>query len=265
MLGKIEAVKKEDDALTFTLSKSTPAFANALRRALMNVPSMAIDEVDFFENTSALFDEFIAHRLAMIPLTTDLKSYKMPSECCGGACSKCSVMLTLDADGPDMVYSKQLKSKDKDVKPVINEIPIIKLASKQKIKLEAKAVLGRPSDHAKFQSCLASYKMLPIIEISKDCDENCAKQCVDACPAAVFENKAGKLKADEQKCTECGACTNACKCAGKPCAVKISHDETTFLFRIESYGNHDPKTILKQACEDMEEQYGQLDKLLKKE
>jgi DNA-directed RNA polymerase subunit D len=47
----------------FTISGMTPASANALRRCMINeIPRMAIDEVNFYENTSVLFDEQLALR-----------------------------------------------------------------------------------------------------------------------------------------------------------------------------------------------------------
>lgn len=253
MLGKIENVKKTEDILTFTLSKSTPAFANALRRSIMDVPVMAIDEVDFSENSSVLIDEFIAHRLGMIPLTTDLKGYVLASECCGGNCAKCSVMLTLSATGPETVYSKELKSKDKDIKPVYGDIPIVKLKAKQKLEFEAKAILGQAKKHAKFQNGLIFYKMKPIVEVQKEAGEEALK----ICPAGVFEKKGGKLVADEGKCIECKEC--------EKCGIKISHDPTIFYFTVESYGNLEPKKILEKGLEILEEKFGEFDKLLKEE
>ncbi|NYZ80004.1 DNA-directed RNA polymerase subunit D [Candidatus Micrarchaeota archaeon] len=155
---KIEDVKVAKNKMKFTLKNANYAMANAIRRTLMSeVPAMAIDEIDFYENRSSMFDEYLGHRMGLIPLTTDLKSYTPADECCGGNCGKCSVILTLDAQGPSTVYSKDLKSKDKDVKPFYDNIPIIKLGEGQAIRLEAKAVLGRGKQHAKFQPCTCSY------------------------------------------------------------------------------------------------------------
>ena len=87
---KIEVIEhiqnKNQDLMKFILEGVTIELANAFRRIILTeVPSMAITEVLFVENDSVLFDEMIAHRLALIPLTTDLKNYNLPDKCsCGG-------------------------------------------------------------------------------------------------------------------------------------------------------------------------------------
>jgi DNA-directed RNA polymerase subunit D len=257
---KIEGMKKVgDEAITFTLTDATAAFTNALRRTIMaEIPVMAIEDVDIYENTSVMFDEFIAHRLGLIPLTTDLKSYKLPSECCGGNCAKCSVILSLDEKGPGMVYAKDLKSKDKEIKPVEGKMPIMKLADGQKLRFEAKAVLGLGKNHIKHQPGIVSYKMLPVVEVTKECAA-CGK-CVKACPKNVLEVKDKKLRIiDPESCTECMECVEACERAG----IRVTHDNSTFLFRIESYGNLEPKMMLKKGLEVLEEKADEFEKLLK--
>lgn len=123
---------------------------------------MAVDEVVILENSSVLYDEILAHRLGLIPLTTDLKGYVLPQDCdCKTSlgCSKCRVLLVLDAVATDEVktiYSGDLISEDNLVKPKLSNIPIVKLAVNQKIKLEAYAKLGKGRDHAKWQPVTVS-------------------------------------------------------------------------------------------------------------
>jgi DNA-directed RNA polymerase subunit D len=258
---KIENMKKIDEnTLTFTLKDSSPAFANALRRIMMaEIPTMAIEDVDVYENTSSLFDEFIAHRLGLIPLTTDLKSYKMPSECCGGNCAKCSVILTLDEKGPGTVYSKDLKSKDKEIKPAEGKIPIMKLTEGQKLRLEAKAILGLGKGHMKHQAAFVTYRMLPTVEVTKNCEA--CKKCAEVCPKSILEIKGNKLKiTDPESCIECLECVEIC---GEKGGIKIGHDRTVFLFKVESYENLEPKTVLKKSLENLEQKADELEKLLK--
>lgn len=67
----IEILELKEDSITFVLSKTDTSIANALRRIMISeVPTMAIDLVEIENNTSVLHDEFIAHRLGLIPLTS---------------------------------------------------------------------------------------------------------------------------------------------------------------------------------------------------
>lgn len=125
--------------MEFVLKDATVAFANAIRRMGMSqVPVFAIDSVTFYENNSAVFDEYIANRLGLIPLTSD-GAHKADEE----------VLLSLGAEGPRMVHSKELKSSTPKVKCVYDNIPIIKLGEDRGIRLEAKARMGTGAEHAK--------------------------------------------------------------------------------------------------------------------
>lgn len=56
----------------FELYETDLAVANALRRIMISeVPTMTIDLVEVKENTSALHDEFLAHRLGLVPLVSE--------------------------------------------------------------------------------------------------------------------------------------------------------------------------------------------------
>lgn len=134
-------------------------YANALRRICLNgIPVFAIDTVDIIENSSVLADEALAHRLALIPIKTDLTRFAEPSKCeCKSetGCSNCRVMLVLDSGDTNTtktIFSNELSSEDKDVAPISDKIPIIRLAPGQRVKVEAYAKLGRGSEHAKWNS-----------------------------------------------------------------------------------------------------------------
>lgn len=47
------------------------SFANAIRRSVEEIYALAINEVEIFKNDSALYDEFLAHRIGLIPLKTE--------------------------------------------------------------------------------------------------------------------------------------------------------------------------------------------------
>lgn len=58
--------------MEFDLIHAHPFLVNAFRRlVLSNVPSMAIDKVHIFNNTSIIQDEVLAHRLGLVPLKAD--------------------------------------------------------------------------------------------------------------------------------------------------------------------------------------------------
>ena len=102
---KISNVKKEEDVLEFTLEESTTAFANAIRRIIMSeIPVLAIRDVTFIDNGSALYDEVLSHRLGLIPLKTPVRMR-----------ADTEVKYTLVKKGPCTVYSGDMKSSDSNL------------------------------------------------------------------------------------------------------------------------------------------------------
>ncbi len=157
---KVKVVEESPNSVTLQLEGIDRSYANAVRRfCIAEVPSMAIDDVVILENSSVLYDEILAHRLGMVPIRTDLNRYNLPEECdCGNplGCHKCRVLFVLDSKGKERVstvYSGDLVSEDRDVRPVSESIPIVKLAQGQSVKLEAYARLGKGKEHAKWQPC----------------------------------------------------------------------------------------------------------------
>lgn len=158
-MPSLDIVSKDDKHMSIRLKDVPLQYANALRRICLNgIPVFAIDTVEIAENSSVMADEGLAHRLALVPLLTDLSRYVEPSKCeCEGdaGCSNCRVMLVLDSGDVDTtrtVVSGELVSEDEDIRPVSANIPLVDLAPGQKVKLEAYARLGRGSEHAKWNA-----------------------------------------------------------------------------------------------------------------
>ena len=86
--------------MKFELINTDLSVANSLRRIIISeIPTMAIDLVEIKENTSALHDEFIAHRLGLIPLISDrADDFFFNDKCiCTSTCDKCSVVYNFKA------------------------------------------------------------------------------------------------------------------------------------------------------------------------
>jgi len=267
---ELSMIKQEDNVLRFMVSSINPAFANALRRTMIaEVPTMAIDDVIIIENTSVIFDEFLAHRFGLIPLTTDLDAYILPEECdCKSelGCNRCRASFTVEVEAVDettTVYSGDLKPENPAIRPVNDKIPIAKLAPTQKLKLEAYARLGRGQEHAKWQPVSAcTYKFLPTISIDMNKCDGCG-DCIKYCPRCILEMKNNKLVVkDVNECTLCSECIK--HCAKKACPIDVGWSEKDFIFYMESTGALPPTKIVEQAAKQIGEKASELAQLIKK-
>lgn len=254
--------KKDERKLSFILKDSNPVFANTLRRLMFSeVPAMAIDEVEFSKNNSILYDEIIAHRLGLIPLRTDLKSYSLPGKCkCEGkGCARCQLKLVLKASKPGTVYASELKSKDPAVKPAFPDMPIVKLLKGQSLELEATAVLGRGKDHAKWSPCHVYYKYKPLVEITGDVKN--PEAVIEVDHNNIFELKDKKLTINKDRVLNCDLSFDFSKVDKN---IKVTASKTDFIFYVESFGQLDCEDIINAALDVFDEQLDEAESLVKK-
>ena len=111
--------------IKFELLNTDVAVANSLRRIIIaEIPTMAIDLVEVKENTSALHDEFIAHRLGLIPLmSNEVEFFAFSDKCiCDSMCPKCSVSFKLQAVCSDR---DQMEVNTRHITPVNLEVGVI--------------------------------------------------------------------------------------------------------------------------------------------
>ncbi|MBI4140744.1 DNA-directed RNA polymerase subunit D [Candidatus Woesearchaeota archaeon] len=263
----IELVTKDKNSgrVQFLIKNTSAAFVNSIRRFMTeSVPTLAIEDVEFTKNNSALYEETIAHRLGLIALETDIKTYNLPSKCkCNGeGCARCSVKIILSAKGPCTVYAEDLKIKDPKIKPAHTKTPIVKLLKGQELEFEATAVLGQGKQHMKWSPCLIWYKHKPIIEID---DKKCtnAEAVAKSCPVSVYNTKDGKLVINKENYLKCTLC-NACVDIAENNSVKVTPSQTEFVMHLEPWGQLTPTEILSAATDQFRELLTELDDKLSK-
>ncbi|KAI6119854.1 DNA-directed RNA polymerase II, subunit 3 [Pisolithus croceorrhizus] len=186
---RIRELKK--DRVNFVLENVDLALANSIRRVVMaDIPTIAIDMVEIHSNTTVLPDEFIAHRLGMVPLVSANcdEGIRYTRDCtCLSGCKYCAIELRLDVvcnDNRTMeVTSNQLEvvefttdsgsadnvqegdeiakrgeafgnpvgKNDPSVPPVL----ICKMRKGQELRLRCVAKKGIAKEHAKWSPCSA--------------------------------------------------------------------------------------------------------------
>jgi DNA-directed RNA polymerase subunit D len=249
MTMEVDILELSDRYAKFVLSNVSAAFANSVRRAMIaDVPTLAIDYVNIYDNTSVLYDEQLALRLSLIPLVTDSETYVPQAECdvCEGeGCPACELSLTLSAEGPGTVYSKDLISSDPKIQPADPNVPIVELKKGQKLVIEAIAHMGYGRDSVKWQAGIAcGYKNVPVITIS-NCDA--CGHCAAECPKSIIRVEGTGARVAEEdvlKCSLCRLCEQVCDIS----AIKIDFDENAFVFTMESDGSYIARDLTLNAA-----------------
>jgi DNA-directed RNA polymerase subunit D len=258
---EVKILDKSKDGLkiTFLVRGMTPSFANTIRRAIIEeVPAMAIEDIEFKKNSSVIYDEIISHRLGLIPLKTDLKSYTLPEQCkCKGeGCARCRCILTLKVNGPGIVYAEDIKSKDSSIVPVYDKMPIVKLSKGQILEIEMAAVLGKGRVHSKWSPGHVYYYNDAKITVNND--DKLLEQFKDKYPPQIFDSK-GKI---DRNLISTPSLIDACEGLSK--LVEIERKDDSFIFVLESWGQLAPKAIVAEAVSQINEQLDQLSELIKK-
>ncbi|CAL9022423.1 unnamed protein product [Prunus brigantina] len=278
-LPRVKIREMRDDYMKFELRDTDASVANALRRVMIaEVPTVAIDLVEIEINSSVLNDEFIAHRLGLIPLTSDrAMSMRFSRDCdaCDGdgQCEFCSVEFHLRAkchsDQTLDVTSKDLLSSDHTVVPVDfsdsagmesseqKGIIIVKLRRGQELRLRAIARKGIGKDHAKWSpAATVTFMYEPDIRINEELmdmltlDEK--KAWVESSPTKVFDfdPKTEKVVVvDPEAYTYDDEVIKKAEAMGKPGLVDVIAKEDSFIFTVESTGAVKASQLLLNAIE----------------
>ncbi|MBX4212116.1 DNA-directed RNA polymerase subunit D [Candidatus Pacearchaeota archaeon] len=231
----MELVEENPGKVVLKMEANEP-LANALRRSVAEVPTLAIDEVEIFKNDSALYDEVLAHRLGLVPLKTEK-----------GMSAKTKIDLKLSKKGPATVYAEDL---DGSADIVYGKIPLTILTEDKHIELVATASLGKGIDHAKYMPGLCYYRHVLEIKSTPEIDK-------------IVQKSKGLIKAEKKGAKWFCDLREADVDEIVKLDAEAVKDAQEILFVIESFGSMPAKDILAKAVTALSENLEEFEKAIK--
>lgn len=219
---KIEKYDKEKQKLTLITDMSV-TLTNAIRRSALEIPIMAIDEVEIYKNDSALYDEIVAHRMGLIPI----KTTKLTKE----------TKFKLKEKGPKTVYST-------DIKPSVEtdfKLPIVILDEDHELEIVANAKLGKGVDHIKYSPGLIYFR------------HNIDPEVIEF----VTIDQEGKVTYNEEELN------NSRLTEEEKDKIKKVKQADELVLNIESWGQLDPKEIFTKSVDALNANLKELAKAVK--
>lgn len=290
---KVIITRLSDASCEFDLIGVDASIANAVRRVLMaEVPTVAIEHVYIWNNTSIIQDEVLSHRLGLIPMGIDPDKVlmRMPGD---EADDSNTVVFHLKAKcernrnaargetDPDKlyighnVYSEQLVwdpkgGQDEDFadsppKPVHDKILIAKLRPGQELDLELHCEKGIGKDHAKFSPvATATYRLLPHIQLLKPIPAEHVDKLVSCFPPGVIsvEGSGSNKKAFVKDARKDTISREVFRHEEFEDKVKLGRVRDHFLFDLESTGIIKPERLLPEAIRTLRSKIATLRKSL---
>jgi DNA-directed RNA polymerase subunit D len=255
-LKKIQS-SKDNLKMSFSAEDCSEAFLNGIRRLIIEeVPTLAIEDVEFKDNNSALYDEMLALRLGLAPIKTDLSSYSLPKneDEINERAASCTLQINLKSSKKGYVYAGGAKSSDPKCTFVNEETPLVKLIEGQKVDMTMWAVMGQGKDHIKWSPGLVWYSQKADIKVNNNSE--LMNEFKGKYPDQIFDGD----KISKDKIIE----LNLIDAVDRVCddIVKVDFQEDNFVFHVESWGQLECQEMLVKAAEILEEKASELESQL---
>jgi DNA-directed RNA polymerase subunit D len=234
----MELITQKENKIVFK-TDINESLANAVRRYLNEIPTLAIEEVEISKNNSPLYDETLAHRLGLVPLKTE-KSMN----------SKTEKKLKISSKKEGIVSSGDLKG---DAKVVYEKIPLTYLDKDQEVNLTAIAKLGKGSEHSKHTPGLMFYRNNSEITMNKEFLGKLKKICPEIKVKEkgnniIFKNEYGLELEDFAESSKSKVEINPLK---------------ELIITLENFGQIETKDLLKKSVEEIKKDLSEFDRKLK--
>lgn len=265
-----------EDEMEFDLVGVDASLANAFRRILIaEVPTMAIEKVRLFQNTSVIPDEVLVHRVGLLPLRVDPRLFQY-QDATTPAHEKNTMVFTLDVKctrnatasvgapaSEQYVNGTVMSSEFKWIpqgkqahtmgleSPILQpDILVAKLRPGQSLEMECLAVKGIGASHAKWSPvATASYRLLPEVTLLQPVVGEEARELVAKCPLKVFdiEELGGVAQARVARPRNCAMCRECIRAPGWDQKVRLARVRDHFIFSVESTGAYSPEDLFRES------------------
>ncbi|XP_045593213.1 DNA-directed RNA polymerases I and III subunit RPAC1 isoform X2 [Procambarus clarkii] len=240
--GKVEIIKMNSLEMEIDFIGFHISLVNAIRRIILaEVPTMAIEKVYMYNNTSIVQDEVLAHRLGLVPLKVDPRYFEFRNK-------------VLSSSLKWVPLGNQGFFKEAKMQPLHQDILLAKMNAGHVIELEAYAVKGIGSDHAKFQPGLAWYRLLPEIELTREVEGEQAEllqKCFSPGVIDVVTTPGGKKIAKVNDARNDSCSRNVFEYDSIKDAVKLTRKPEHVIFYVESHSALKSYEILEESVNIM--------------
>ncbi|KAK4048571.1 DNA-directed RNA polymerase core subunit rpc40 [Microbotryomycetes sp. JL201] len=220
---QVTVTSLSSSAIEFDLVGVDASVANAFRRIVIaEVPTVAIETVYVWNNTSIVQDEVLAQRLGLVPLAIDARKLQVKQSPDEGPtdlntvvfnlvvkCERLPNVLPNETDPLKIWKNSEVLSSDLDFDPkggqsemfatdppraAVGGILLAKLRGGQEIVAELHCNKGIGKEHAKWSPvATASYRLLPAIDITGEIEPSLHDKFKSCFPSGVIESQKGKL------------------------------------------------------------------------
>ncbi len=242
---KVSKITSKKEKLVFLLEGCTDTFANTIRRMILEeVPTLAVEDVEIKDNNTALYDEMLALRLGLMPIKTDLTSYRLPKneDEVIERSAQCTLQIKLKSSKKGVVTAGDAESADPKCTFVQSDMPVVKLLSKQKLDVTMTAVVGQGKEHTKWSPGMAFYKKEAIVKVGKVKDP---KFIADSSSDGVFSLKGGSLSVNADKVNQSHLLNYYAELDE---GINVTYTDNK-IFTVESWGQVSCKDMLTKSAE----------------
>jgi len=266
-----------DRSIDFDLVGVDASIANAFRRIIIaEVPTICIENVYVYNNTTVVADEILAQRLGLIPLNVDPKAMEMRVDDESTDRNTIVFNLKLDCtrkkDAPkDSTVASELYNNHELLSghlvwqpageqaevfsktppaPTNPNIVLAKLRPGQGVEITLHAVKGVGKDHAKFSPvATASYRLLPNIVIKKPIPPHLAEKFQKCFSPGVIriDPRTKAVSVDEENKRKDTVSREVLRHPEFEGYVELSRVRDFFLFNIESESAYPPQRLFTEA------------------